>query len=105
MAKKLSEYKNEEATAILADIIGPAAEIFSDDDIKKAFTGGSKKEAVKLALKKHGKELIDILAIYDGIPRDQYTVNPAQILGKSLAIINDPDLMSAFTLPEQTAEN
>lgn len=103
MAKKLSEYKNEEAAAILADILDPAFEIFSDEDFKKAVKE-SKLSAAKYALKSHGKALIDVLAIYDGVPREEYNVNALGIVSKVFAILNDSVLMSAFTLQEQTTE-
>lgn len=102
--KKFSEYKNEEAAAILADILEPASEIFSD----KKFTENLQKSpmsAAKIALREHGKAVIDVLAIYDGIPREEYKVNPMEILAKFVAILNDKDLMGAFTLQEQTVEN
>lgn len=104
MSKKLSEYKNEEATKILADILEPASEIFSD----KEFTENLQKSPVSAAgtaLRKHGKAVVDILAIYDGISRQNYSVNPMEILSKFIKIMHDNELMSAFTFQEQTAEN
>ena len=104
MSKKLSEYKNEEAAAILAEILEPASEIFSD----KKFTESLKKSpisAAKIALKEHSKSVIDVLAIYDSVPREEYKVNPVEIFSRFIEILNDKDLMSAFTSQEQTAEN
>ena len=104
MAKKLSEYKNEEAAAILADILDPAFEIFSDKEFKKAMKE-SKIAAAKFALKNHGQAVIDVLAIYEGIPREEYNINALGIVAKIFAILNDKDLMSAFISQEQTAES
>lgn len=104
MSKKLSEYKNEEAAEILADILEPASEIFSD----KKFTESLQKSpisAAKIALREHSKEVIDVLAIFDRVPRTEYKVNPMEILSKFIKILNDKDLMGVFTSPEQTAEN
>lgn len=103
MAKKLSEYKNEEAAAILADILDPAFELISDNELKNALKE-SKINAAKFALKNHGRALIDILAIYEGIPREEYNVNAVGIIAKAFSILNDKDLMSAFTSQEQTAD-
>ena len=99
---KLTEFKNEAAAELLADLIEPASVLFGDADIKAALKD-SKISGVKVAMKKHSKELIDILAIIDGIPREEYDVNAMQIVAKTLAILSDSDLMSAFTLQEQTA--
>lgn len=104
MSKKLSDYKNEKAAAILADILEPASEIFSD----RKFTDSLQKSpvsAAKIALKNHGKEVIDILSVYDCVPREEYNVNPMQILSKLIAILNDKDLMGAFISQEQKTEN
>lgn len=104
MSKKLSDYKNEEAAAILADILDPAAEIFSD----KKFTENLQKSpasAAKTALKEHSKAVIDVLAIYDCVPREEYSVNPVQILSKLLKIMNDKELMGAFISQEQKTES
>lgn len=102
--KKLIEYKNEEATAILADLIEPVGKIITDKEIKENLQD-NKIQAVKTALKKYGKEIIDLLAIYEGIPREEYNVNPIQIFSKALAIANDKEFMAAFTFSEQIAEN
>lgn len=98
--KKLTEYRNEEAADILADLIETVSTILTDKEIKESFQE-NKIKAVKTALKKYGKEIIDLLAIYEGIPREEYSVSPVQIFSKTLAIINDKEFMSAFTLSEQ----
>lgn len=101
---RLSDLKNEEATALIADLIEPAAVIFADTEIKTALAE-SKMSGIKLCMKKHGKELIDILSIIDGIPREQYNVNAVQIVSKTLDILSDKDLMAAFFSQEQTVES
>lgn len=104
MAKKLCEYQNEEAAEILADLIDPISEIASDKDVKENFKS-SKMKTAKIILKKHGKPLIDILSIYEGIPREEYHVNPIGLVRKTFNILNDKDVMSVFTSQEQTEEN
>lgn len=103
MAKKLLEYTNEEAAEMLGEMIEPASEIFSDgeflESLKKSIAAGA-----STALKKHSKEVVDILAVYDGIPREEYTVNPFQILKKLMALLKESELMSAFTSQEQETE-
>ncbi len=104
MSKKLSDYRNEEAAEILAEILDPASEIFSD----KKFTESLQKSpisAVKIALRNHSKAVIDVLSVYDRVPREEYSVNPMEILSKFIQILNDKDLMGAFTSQEQKTEN
>ena len=99
---KLTEFKNEAAAELLADLIEPASVLFGDEEIRNALKE-SKIAGIKVAMKKHGKELIDILATVDGVPREEYSVNAMQIVSKTLAILSDSDLMAAFSSQEQTA--
>ena len=93
---KLSEYKNEQALDILADILEPSAKIFSDKDVKKAFETGDKIKGIKAAIKTHKNEIIEILAVLDGVPVAEYECNVLTLPVKLLEILNDTDLMSFF---------
>lgn len=93
---KLSEYKNEQALDILADILEPSAKIFSDKDVKKAFETGDKIKGIKAAIKTHKTEIIEILAVLDGVPVAEYECNVLTLPIKLLEILNDTDLMSFF---------
>lgn len=101
---RLTELKNEQAAELLAELIEPAATLFADGKIKEALKE-SKLAAVKVAMKNHGKELVDILAIVDGADRATYSVNAMQIITKSIALLSDKELLQAFTLQEQTVES
>lgn len=100
--KKLSEYQNEEALDILADLIEPAAKIFSDKAIEREWNSGNRIGAVKVAIKNHKSEVIDILAIMEGIPRDEYKCNVVTIPARLLEILNDPDLVDFFGQQSQS---
>ena len=94
---KLSEYKNEQALDILADILEPSAKIFSDKDVKKAFETGDKIKGIKAAIKTHKSEIIEILAVLDGVPVAEYECNVLTLPVKLLEILNDTDLTSFFS--------
>ena len=94
---KLSEYKNEEALDILADILEPSAKIFSDKDVKQAFEKGGQISGIKAAIKGHKTEIIEILAVLDGVPVAEYECNVLTLPVKLLEILNDTDLMSFFS--------
>jgi hypothetical protein len=96
MAKKLLEYTNEEALERLADIIEPISEIASDKRFRVAFKG-SRINAIKVLLKHHKSALIDILAIYEGIPREEFSANVVQIITMALRLFSDEEIMSVFT--------
>lgn len=102
---KLSEYKNEEALDILADILEPSAKIFSDKDVKKTFEKGGQISAIKTAIKKHKKEMIEILARLDNVPVAEYKCNILTLPVKIMEILNDTELTSFFNSQRQTGEN
>lgn len=94
---KLSEYKNEQALDILADILEPSSKIFSDKEVKKAFETGDKIKGIKTVIKTHKKEIIEILAVLDGVPVVEYECNVLTLPVKLLEILNDTDLTSFFS--------
>ena len=100
---KLSEYQGEAALDILADLIEPAGEIMSDKEIGEVFKKNRFK-AIGLAIKKHKKAVIQIMATMDGVPVDEYKFNVFTVPLKILEILNDPDLVQFFTYQGQTGE-
>lgn len=96
MAKKLLEYTNEEALERLADIMDPISEIAGDKRFKIAYKE-SKIAGVKILLKHHNSALIDVLASYEGVAREEFSANAVQIVAKALSLFNDKEIMSVFT--------
>lgn len=86
---KLSDYKNEEAIEVIADIMMPLSVIFTDEEIKKE---KNKMKAIAKALKKYKKEVIQILARIDGVPVDKYECNAITLPIKVVEVINEPDI-------------
>ena len=96
---KLSDYKNEDALEVLADLLEPVQEILTDEGFKDIIKKGISKaeEKVSLAkylLKNHSKAIIAILARLNG--GDKYEANIAEILTQVLDLINDPVLIDFF---------
>jgi len=107
--KKLSEYKDEEAIEILADILDPVATIATDkglvDDIRKNFSkGGQRIRIISRALKTHKKEIFEILAALERVPVEEYHCNMATLPAQILNILNDKDLMEYFLSSAETGE-
>lgn len=105
--KKLSDYKGEEAIELMADIIEPMVALIGDAEVQKLAKAGEKAPVkyVKPMLKGHSKEVIEILARIEGEPVETYgeKVNPLTLPIQLLALINDPQVRSLFTLQGQTA--
>lgn len=91
-------FDNEKALDVFADLIEPFTEILSDEGIKEAFKGNeSKARIAKMAIKKHKKEVIQILAILDDVPVEEYKVNVFTLPAKVIEILNDPTFADLFT--------
>ena len=100
---KLSEYKGEAALDLLADLIEPAGEIMSDKEIGEVFKKNRFK-AIGLAIKNHKKAVIQIMALSDGVPVDEYECNVFTLPIKLLKLLNDPDLIQLFTYQGQMGD-
>lgn len=100
---KLSEYRGEKALELLADLIEPAGEIMVDKEIGEVFKKNRFK-AIGLAIKKHKKAVIQILATMDGVTVEEYNCNVFTLPIKILELLNDPDLVRLFTYQGQTGD-
>ena len=100
---KLSEYQGEAALELLADLIEPAGEIMSDKEIGEVFKKNRFK-AIGLAIKNHKKAVMQIMAVLDGVPVDEYKCNVFTLPAKILELLNDPDLIQLFQYQGQTGD-
>ena len=100
---KLSEYQGEAALDVLADLIEPAGEIMSDKEIGEVYKENRFK-AIGLAIKKHKKAVIQIMATMDGVPVDEYKCNVFTLPATILELLNDPDLIQLVTYQGQTGD-
>lgn len=98
--KKLSEYKDEEALDLLADIIEPASVIFSDDKVKDTFKKAKGKSIIPLAkiiIQNHKNEIMDILARLDGKRREDFHCNVLTLPITVMQILQDKELIDFFS--------
>lgn len=104
---KLSQFKNEEALEVLADMIEPLAEVVKDSafimDVRENFKKGSERpRLIAYALKNHAHSVISILAAMDRVPVEEYECNVMTLPAKILDILNDEDLLSYFLSQAET---
>lgn len=92
--RKLSEIQNEEALDVLAEIIDPIIIICQDQELKKVMEKDDKLQAVKIAIKNHKQEVLQILAVLDGESIETYKINLIQLPLKLLELFDDPDMKS-----------
>lgn len=95
---KLSEYKNEDALDVLAEIFEPACNIIGDEKFQKLFNSGDKFKIIKYLLsnKKRQKDIIAILAAIDRTPVKKYEINLVALPAKIIEIFNDEELLNFF---------
>ena len=94
--KKISEYRDEDALELLADIIEPATEIIGDTDVQAAFQV-SKLKGASVAIKKHKTAVKGVLARLDGVPVEDYHCNVFTLPARLLEILNDEALLGFFS--------
>ena len=106
---KITDFKDEEALDLLADLLVPVSEIAQDEVIQKILggerTGKTIAEVAGLVIKGHKSAVMDILAALDGVPRDEYHCNFLTLPLKVIEILDDPDFMAFFTAQGQISSS
>ena len=92
--KSISDFKNEEAIDLLADLVDPIHNIIQDQDIKiKIANKSTQKDAIKLVLKNHKESLLSIVALFEGVSREDLACTPISIVVDCMQILNDKDFL------------
>lgn len=100
--KKLSEYKNEDALELLADIIDPLAEILGDPEVAEQMKRREAiAKAVAIAIKKHKTAIFNLLARLEGVPADEYQCGVFTLPAKLIEIFSDKEFADFFALQGQ----
>ena len=102
--KKLSEYRDEEALDLLADILDPITEIIGDKELMNTFRKKSRMEGVSYMIKNHKKALIRCMAAMEGVPLKDYHCNIVSLPKDVLEILNDKELLAFFKSQSQQME-
>lgn len=99
---RLSDFENEKAIDLLADILEPVARIMSDSEVKKLWKSGKPGLfLVRYALKNHKDSVIEIISAMNGESPDNYTFNVITLTRDLLELFNDPELVSVFQSQSQ----
>lgn len=99
---KLSDFENEQAIDLLANILEPIAKILDDGEIEKLWKSGKPKVLlVRYALKNHKNSVVEIIAAMHGETPDNYSFNIISLTKDLLELLNDPELVSVFQSQSQ----
>ena len=103
--KKLSDYKNEDAIELWADILDPLMRIFQDDEFLNIFRPGTPVfQMAKAILKGHPKEIQEIILTIDDTP-----ITGLNLLPRTVDVIkeikNSEEFSGFFGSTPQMKEN
>ena len=95
---KLSEYKNEDAINLLADLLDPISELFTDKSVIAIFNNkeASKIEQIQVMLRSNPKAIIKMFAILDNKAVEEVSYSIPEMIAKLYEIMQDTDLTSFF---------
>lgn len=107
---KLSEFKDEAALDLLADIIEPVGEIMEDEEVAKIYEEGKsdglgiklKLKIVAVIVRNHKRAILEILARLNNQDVTEYHCNVLTLPKEILALINDPMMQDFFVSQAQT---
>ena len=94
---KLLEARGEEAITLLADLLEPISIVCQDKEFLHCIETGQKSKAIKYAMKNNPKAILEIAAICEGVPVDEYQPFTFELAGSLLKIMNHPDVSKLFT--------
>lgn len=88
---------NEDALDLFADLLEPVAEILADEELVKTIrSDGKLVTAVKLAIKRHKREVVEILARLEDKAPEEYEVNLLALPVKLLNLLGRPEIKELF---------
>ena len=98
----MKQRTNEEELDLFADLIEPVAEILADPEIRDNWKPGEKPvKLIRMAIKNHKREIIEILARIDDVPVDEYHVSALTLPVKVMRLVNNPEVQELFTGRDQ----
>jgi hypothetical protein len=107
--KKLSEFKDDEAMDALVEILEPAYNLIKDNDFKVAMKGDKEKgilpnrlDAVKVAVTKHRKDVVKMMAVLNETPVEEFHYNLLTLPQMMVEMFNDKELMDFFGYQSET---
>ena len=99
--KKLTDYKDDDAIELWADLLNPLSVILTDDKIRKLTRSGASKIVIaKEILKKHKKEATAILLRIDDTPLDGLNLI-MRVVGVITEIGSNAEIRRFFGYAEQ----
>jgi hypothetical protein len=100
---KISEIRDEKAVEVLGDLIEPFIRILKSKEVQEAAKKNITIELAQAMVKADPKAVLEILAICNQVPLDEYHPNPFEIIRDLAGVLMDEALMSLFFSQEPKA--
>ena len=97
----MAERTNEELLDLFADLLEPCADILIDAKFQEQMQKTNKLPAIKTAIKNHKQSVIQILALIDDVPIEEYHVNLLTLPIRLLDLVNKPEVQNLFSSQRQ----
>ena len=94
--RDLAEIKDNEALDLLADMLEPMITISSDPELKK-MKGEDRLKIVQYIIRNHKEPIMQILAMLDGVPVEEYHCSVLTLPATLLELFNHPEVSKLFT--------
>ena len=93
----MAERTNEEALDLFADLLEPVAAVLSDKELRESIKkGDSRVKSAAIAIRNHKPEVIQILALLEGVPVEEYRINLLALPVKVVRLLNLPEVKELF---------
>ena len=102
---RLSDYKNEEALDLLADLMEYVAEILSDDATMEVYKKEKQTVFIKYLIKNHKSSIIAMLARIEGTPVEDFECDFFSLPSVLLEVFNNKGIQNLFQSQEQIKES
>ena len=101
--KKLSEFKDDEAMDVLAEIIDPMVNMMKNKKFVLAMRGNRQEkikpnrvEAIKIAITDNRSDVVKIMAVLNETPVEEFHYNLLTLPQMMVEMFNDKELMDFF---------
>ena len=92
----MKERTNDQSLELFADLLEPFAEILQDEEVSAAFKAEKPVRGISVAIKRHKKEVVEILARIDGKDPAEYKVNVLSLPMRLLRLVSLPEVKELF---------
>ena len=100
---KISEIRDEKAVEVLGDLIEPFMRILKSKEVQECAKKNISIELAQAMVKADPKAVLEILAICNQVPLEEYHPNPFEVIRDLAGVLMDEAVMSLFFSQEPKA--